>query len=201
MRGDGAPGSTSNFHFHPVTPDRWDDLEALFGSRGACAGCWCMYWRQTRTEFERFRGQENREALKSLVDGGKVPGILAYSDDQPIGWVSVGPREDFRALERSRILKPVDDQPVWSVVCFFVARSFRHRGLTVELLKAAASYAGQSGARILEGYPSEPKSGQPDPFVYTGVASAFRRAGFHEVARRSPSRPIMRLYLDKSAGS
>jgi GNAT superfamily N-acetyltransferase len=102
-----------------------------------------MYWRQTRTEFERFRGQENREALKSLVDGGKVPGILAYSDDQPIGWVSVGPREDFRALERSRILKPVDDQPVWSVVCFFVARSFRHRGLTVELLKAAASYAGQ----------------------------------------------------------
>jgi GNAT superfamily N-acetyltransferase len=159
-----------------------------------------MYWRQTKEEFERLRGQGSREALRSLVDGGTIPGILAYSDDRPIGWVSVGPREDFRALERSRVLKPVDDQPVWSVVCFFVAKAFRHRGLTVELLKAAASHAKLNGARILEGYPSEPKSGQPDPFVYTGVASAFRRAGFDEVAKRSPSRPIMRLYLDRSTG-
>ncbi len=142
--------STDNLHFHPVTPDRWGDLEALFGPRGACAGCWCMYWRQTRSEFEQLRGEQNRMALKALVDAGEIPGILAYSGHGPVGWVSVAPRETFAALKRSRVLKPVDDQPVWSVVCFFVAKGFRRQGLTVELLKAAGDYAKQRGARILE---------------------------------------------------
>jgi GNAT superfamily N-acetyltransferase len=99
-------------------------------------------------------------------------------------------------LSRSRVLKPVDDQPVWSVVCFFVARSQRHKGLTVKLLKAAVEYARANGARIIEGYPVEPKEGKsPDVFVYTGLFSAFKQAGFSEVLRRSETRPIMRFIL------
>jgi hypothetical protein len=96
------------FEFHPVTPDRWTDLEALFGPRGACGGCWCMYWRQTRSEYEQMKGDANRQALKGMVESGEEPGLLAYHGRKPVGWVCVAPRPAFSALERSRILKPVD---------------------------------------------------------------------------------------------
>ena len=183
--------------FHPVTPERWDDLEALFGPRGACAGCWCMWWRLKRSVFTQQKGEGNRQALKAIIGSGEVPGLLAYDGEQVVGWCSIGPREVFPALERSRILKRVDDQPVWSVVCFFIAKPFRRRGLTVDLLGAGVSYARDHGARIVEGYPEEPRKGQsPDPFVFTGLASAFRKAGFVEVLRRSETRPIMRYYIE-----
>jgi GNAT superfamily N-acetyltransferase len=182
--------------FQPVTPDRWRDVEKLFGERGACAGCWCMYWRMKRSDFDAKRGQGTKRALKKLVTQERVPGLLAYAEGEPIGWCSVAPREEFPVLENSRILKRVDDKPVWSVVCFFVARPHRRKGITVELLKAAVEYAGRCGAKIIEGYPVEPKKDNVAPvFVYTGIASAFRRAGFQEVARRSETRPIMRYYL------
>jgi GNAT superfamily N-acetyltransferase len=188
--------NTLELDFQPVTPQRWADLEALFGPRGACAGCWCMYWRLRRSEFELLKGDGNRLALKEIVDSGEVPGLLAYHAGQPVGWVSVEPRPAFSALERSRILKPVDDKPVWSVVCFFVRRGYRRKGVTVNLLRAAVEYARQHGAEIVEGYPVEPKDAKaPDVFVYTGLASAFRQAGFEEVLRRSETRPIMRYTI------
>ncbi len=179
--------------FHPVTPDRWPDLERLFGPRGACAGCWCMWFRQTRAQFERMKGAGNRDALHALVEEGPPPGILAYTGEEPVGWCALAPRAEYSLLARSRILRPVDEEPVWSIVCFFVARPHRRRGLTVELLRAASRYARERGARVVEGYPVEPKAGaKPDTFVYHGLASAFRAAGFAEVARRSETRPIMR---------
>jgi GNAT superfamily N-acetyltransferase len=179
--------------FHPLTAERWVDLEALFGPRGACAGCWCMWWRRTRTEWDRQRGDGNREAFRTLVASGIVPGILAYADGQPIGWCAIQPREAYPALERSRVLKPVDDQPVWSVTCFFVAKSHRRQGLTVRLLAEAVAYARERGAVLVEGYPVAPrKDRMPDVYAFTGTVSAFRRAGFREVARRSETRPIMR---------
>jgi GNAT superfamily N-acetyltransferase len=182
--------------FHPLIPERLSDFEKLFGPRGACGGCWCMYWRLSRTQFEDQQGEHNRRSIKALVDSGNIPGILAYADEEPIGWCSIAPREEFSTLGRSRVLKPVDDQPVWSVVCFFVARSQRKQGLTVQLLKAAIEYARSSGAKIIEGYPVEPKADKsPDVFVYTGLFSAFKKAGFSEVLRRSETRPIMRYYL------
>lgn len=185
----GAPAWT----FYPLTPERWRDFEALFGPRGACGGCWCMWWRLTRSEFDRQKGEGNRQAMKALVDSGRVPGILAYSGERPVGWCSVAPREEFGALARSRVLRPVDDRPVWSVVCFFVDKVYRRQGLTVALLRAAVDYAAAHGATIVEGYPSEPKKADaPAVFLYTGTVSAFRKAGFVEVARGSPSRPIMR---------
>jgi GNAT superfamily N-acetyltransferase len=182
--------------FQPLTPETWAYLERLFGPRGACCGCWCMYWRLPHSQFDTQAGELNHLNLRALVDAGNVPGILAFSDGNPAGWCSLGPREEFPTLARSRILKPVDDIPVWSVVCFFIARAERHKGLTVELLKEAVSFAASRGARVIEGYPVEPKAGKsPDVFAYTGLSSAFLQAGFNEVARRSATRPIMRYYV------
>jgi GNAT superfamily N-acetyltransferase len=183
-------------NFHPLTPERWPDLEQLFGPKGACCGCWCMYWRLLHKQFKEQTGNLNQRNLKALVDSGAVPGILAYADETPVGWCSLAPREEFPRLGRSRILKPLDDQPVWSVVCFFVAKGYRKQGLTIQLLKTAVNFAQDNGAHIVEGYPIEPKSGKsPDAFVYTGLASAFQQAGFIEIARRSETRPIMRYTI------
>lgn len=184
--------------FHPLTLDRWKDLERLFGKRGACGGCWCMWWRLKRTEFERQKGEKNKAALKKIVRSGQVPGILAYADEKAIAWCSVGPRETYPALERSKVLKRIDDKPVWSVVCFFVAKPFRRKGVSVSILRATVEYAKKNGAKIVEGYPVEPKKGRwPDAFVWTGLPSAFLKVGFKEVHRGSPTRPIMRYFIKK----
>ena len=181
---------------YPLTPERWDDLEKLFGQRGACGGCWCMYWRLLAAKFECGKGQSNKRALKKIVTSGGVPGLLAYRSSEAIGWCSLGPREDYPRLERSRILKRVDDEPVWSVTCLFIAKPYRRQGVSVELLQAAVAYATRQDAGILEGYPFEPKSEDlPGAFVWTGLVSAYRQAGFVEVARRSSTRPIMRYFL------
>jgi GNAT superfamily N-acetyltransferase len=177
----------------PATLARWTDLVGLFGPRGACAGCWCMYWRRERRRWEEGKGAGNRAALRRVVEQGPPPGMIAYAGRTPIGWCAVAPRADYPGLARSRVLAPVDDAPVWSISCLFVARPFRGRGLTPALVAAAAKLARRHGARAVEGYPVEPPGRQPDAFVWTGLASAFRRAGFVEVARRSPTRPIMRL--------
>ena len=181
---------------YPLTADRWPDLEALFGSRGATGGCWCMWWRVARSQFTAQRGEGNKQALKRLAEAGEALGLLAYIEGHPVGWCAVGPREGFPVLERSRILKRVDDIPVWSIVCFFVNRRHRGKGLTIALLRAAIAYAKQHGARVVEGYPVEPKTSRmPELFAYTGLASAFQRAGFVEVLRRSQTRPIMRYSI------
>jgi len=178
---------------HPLTPERWPDFERLFGERGACGGCWCMFWRLTRAEFEAGKGAGNRSAMKQLVASGKIPGLLAYEGSQAVGWCALAPRETYSALQRSRLLKPLDNQPVWSVSCLFVAKTHRRRGVSVQLLKAAIEHARCQGGVIVEGYPQEPKKTTvPDVFAWTGLASAFRQAGFKECARPSPTRPIMR---------
>jgi GNAT superfamily N-acetyltransferase len=189
----------SRLEFRPLTTERWRDLERLFGERGACGGCWCMFWRLKRSEFDKKKGAGNRRALKKIVDADEQPGILAYANDEPVGWCAVAPRESYPVLENSRVLKRIDDEPAWSVPCFFIAKPFRRRGVSAELLKAAVEHARKRGARILEGYPVQPKKSRiPDVFAYTGLPSAFRKAGFVEVERRSPTRPIMRCRLEGS---
>lgn len=184
--------------FHPVTAENFPDLEQLFGPRGAMGGCWCMWWRVKRKEFEAQQGDGNHEAMCSIVESGRIPGILAYSGGEPAGWCSVAPREDFSVLDRSPNLKRVDDQPVWSIVCFFIAKKFRRQGLSTKMISAAIEYAGQQGARIIEGYPIEPKTGQaPDIYAFTGLVSTFEKSGFKEVARRSEARPIMRYFIEE----
>lgn len=188
-------GSPVVLQIEPATADRWADVVALFGRRGACGGCWCMYWRRSAAEYERGKGRGNRDALRRLVAGGATPGLLAYAGGAPVGWCAVAPREAYPRLERARVLKRIDDRPVWSVVCLFVAKECRRRRVSVALLEAAAAFAASRGARILEGYPVEPRGAMPDPFAWTGTAAAFRAAGFREAARGSPTRPIMRRAL------
>ncbi len=185
-----------SLEFHALTPERWADFEDLFGERGAAGGCWCMWWRLTKREFDAQKGEGNRRAMKAIVDASRVPGILAYHKGQPVGWCSVAPRGEFPRLERSRILEPLDEQPVWSVVCFFVAKPYRRRGVAKRLLQAAVEYVKSRGGRIVEGYAVEPKKGStPDLFAYHGLAAMFRSVGFKEVGRRSGTRPIMRFVI------
>ena len=188
--------------FHPLTPQRWPDFESLFGERGACGGCWCMWWRLTSREFEAQKGEANRKAMKRIVEARHVPGILAYHKKQPVGWCAVAPRDEFPRLERSRILRPVDDKPVWSVVCLFVEKGYRNRGVATRLLRAAVDHVRRKGGKIVEGYAVEPRRGRlPDAFAYHGPAESYRQAGFKEVARRSETRPIMRYTIRRrSAG-
>jgi GNAT superfamily N-acetyltransferase len=181
------------FSFQPLTPKNWKDFEILFGPKGACGGCWCMTWRLKAAEYEKRKGKGNKMAMKELVKKSP-PGIIAYMNNKPAGWCAVAPRNEYVRLENSKILRPVDDKPVWSVSCFFIAKEFRHRGLSLKLLKAAIDFAYSNGATIVEGYPVEPKNDTlPGVFAWTGLASVFLKAGFREVARRSETRPLMRI--------
>lgn len=187
--------------FEPLTGERWPDLERLFGARGACGGCWCMAWRKKRADFVRDKGEANRASLRAMAEAGAEPGILAYDGDVPVGWCAVAPREAYVFLERSRVLRPLDRTPVWSVSCLFVDRAYRNRRVSVELLRAAMAFVRARGGRVLEGYPTETKKGHlPAPFVWTGLLKAFLEAGFHEMPRWSPNRPIVRYEIDSQTG-
>ena len=190
-----SPSTPSNspLTFLPLTLERWTDLEALFGENATCDECWCMWWRQTHARFMQNRGEANRRAMQEIVRSGVVPGIIAYDGDNPVGWCSVAQREQFGRLVRSPILKPIDDEPVWSVACFVVGRSARGRGVMRALLPAAVKYAAENGATIVEGYPRDTAVKRYSAAdLYLGTVSLFTAAGFAEAARRSPARPIMR---------
>jgi GNAT superfamily N-acetyltransferase len=155
-----------------------------------------MWWKLSRKDWTAAKGTKNKNSLKKIVKSGTSPGIIAYDGDVPVGWCALEPRENYPVLAKSRSLKPVDDQPVWSITCFFVTKDYRRKGLSVKLLDAAAKYAKKQKAQILEGYPSVVKKNDvPGPFIWTGTESAFKRARFVEVARPSASRCIMRRAL------
>jgi len=179
----------------PLNRNLWTDFEELFGLNGACGGCWCMYWKLRGKAYDESKGPAARQMHKSIVDAGTVTGLLAYAEGEVVGWVAVEPRAEYEKLAYSRVLTPVDDKPVWSVTCFYVAKAYRRRGVTVSLLKAAVKYVKRQGGKIVEGYPVDAKKNMPAPFVYTGTASAFQKAGFKEVARNSPTRPIFRFEI------
>jgi GNAT superfamily N-acetyltransferase len=187
---------TTELSFKPLKRNLWTDFEELFGPNGACAGCWCMFWKLRGKAYEETKGSETRQMHKSIVDSGVVTGLLAYLRGEVVGWIAIEPRDAYPKLAHSRALKPVDVQPVWSVTCFFVAKKSRRRGVAVELLKAAVDHVKKQGGKIVEGYPVDAQKELAAPFIYTGTASAFRQAGFKEVARRTPTRPIFRFIIE-----
>jgi GNAT superfamily N-acetyltransferase len=164
----------------PLTPERWRDFATLFGRNGACAGCWCMYWRLPGPEWHAGCGSSNRRRFRAVVGRGREPGVIAYVNGEPAAWCAVAPREDFTRLERSPTRRRFDALATWSITCFFTARPHRHRGLMEVLLRAALEHARSQGAQVVEGYPAEKKSGRlgSGSAGYMGVASTFRRAGF-----------------------
>ncbi len=187
----------------PASAERWNDLETVFGPRGAYAGCWCMFWRLKRSEFNQLTKEERKARLRELTTHTLPPGVIAYTKGQPIGWCAVGPRQDFPPMATSKTLKPIDNLPVWSVVCFFVVKSHRRQGVMVELLRGAVRFAAEHGASIVEGYPldmqSHPLTSQrlSGYAGYMGIASAFRLAGFSEAARASETQLIMRCVIER----
>ncbi len=185
-----------NFSWKPLTPELWDDFSTLFGERGACGGCWCMYWRQTAKEFRENRGAKNRNAIHTLVKGGTIPGIIGYVGGAPAGWIAIAPRSETPRIAASRVMAPVDDPDSWFISCLFIGKSLRNKGVSVEMIKAACDFAFSKGANVVEACPHDLPAGerQPDPFVYLGLAPAFRKAGFKDAVRRSPKRPLMRKF-------
>ena len=176
------------FEARSITKERWPDLLELF-DRPVVRTCFCMFYRKTGGTGV---GIENRRAMKALVDRGTVPGLIGYEDGVPVAWVSLGPREDYAKLGRSPIMKPVDDRPVWSIVCFFVDRSVRGKGLAERMLRAAVDHARAHGARLVEAYPVDGRERKDPDEMFFGAKSMYDRAGFREVARRRPTRPVVR---------
>ncbi len=188
----------TNIEIHPLTADRWRDLSALFRSDRVTDDCWCMWFRETTAEFRANQGTKNRDAFRRIVNDGPPPGVLAYVDRRPAGWCAVAPREAYGRLERSRTLARVDDAPVWSITCFFIAAAYRGRGIARALLDGAASLAAEHGARMIEAYPVDTDGRRiRDDEAYHGVAELFGAAGFTEVARRNDRRPIMRRAVSR----
>lgn len=183
----------------PLTPDRWSDLETIFNARGCSVarGCWCMFYRLSGScpplPPGVTRAQENRAALKALVDAGKPPGLIGYRGKVPVGWISLGPREEYAKLKRSPVMKPVDEQPVWSIVCFVVPAEHRGQGVAQALLEAAVAYARKQGATLVEAYPVDKPTHSHDDAMWFGPKSMYDKAGFEEAARRKPHRPIVRI--------
>jgi GNAT superfamily N-acetyltransferase len=183
---------------HPLTSQRWPDLEALFGENGAEGGCWCMWWRLKPKDYARNAGQGNKLAFRGLVNAGQPVGLMAYAGERAVGWCSVAPREQLLRIPSSTTWRPVDDLPVWSISCFFVDKAHRGAKIASKLLSAAVEYARVNGAGIVEAYPKDVSVSlkpEKDRSLYFGTVDMFRGAGFEEVIRRHPAFPIMRLWL------
>lgn len=179
----------------PLTPERFPDMEAVFGERGTARRCFCMYWRHPDGGYDDKR--DNRDRFADRVAQDPPPGLLGYIGDEPVGWVQVGPRDEFPTLRRSRLFRPVDDLEVWTINCFVVRSGHRRRGVGKGLLDAAIEFARSQGARVVEAYPVDGKRSSSVDY-FTGTLSMFQRHGFTEIIRRNDTRPIVRLELDRS---
>jgi GNAT superfamily N-acetyltransferase len=182
-----------------LTPAKWDDLETLFGSKGACGGCWCMYWRVERGEkWNAIKGQINRQAFKNLVTGRKAHGAIAYAGNEPVGWCSFDKRQDYYKLDRAPSLKCEDAADVWSIPCFYIKNSYRRQGVAKALLSfAVETLKTRYKAKIIEGYPVQSKRDAkiPAAFAWTGTSSLFLKAEFKPVGRPGGGKRRMRLCL------
>ena len=185
----------------PLAPERFADLAALFEEGGDPKWCWCTYFRFRGRDWTNSTSAGNRAALEDLTKRPLPPGLVGYDDDRAVGWVSLGPREDYERLAYSKVLAPIDETPVWSIVCFVVSRKARRKGVAAALLEAAIEFARDHDATTLEAYPVDTSGGRvPAANAFHGTLAMFERAGFEVVERRqwnatSPVRPIVRLSL------
>jgi len=180
----------------PLRRSDWPTLVALFGARGACGGCWCMFWRRPRggAAWERSKGAPNRRALQRLVAAGRVTGLLAFAGREPIGWCSLGPRRDFPKLANSPSLAAPAPVGAWVVSCFFVRNGWRGRGVGSALLDAAVALARRRRAPALDGFPARtsPTKTLAHAFAWTGVPAMYRACGFRDATPPGQWRPVYR---------
>jgi len=187
----------------PLTLDHWPAFERLFGKNGACMGCWCMYWRLPRKEYDAARGASAKRLFKARVRAGPPPGVIAFEEGEAVGWLQVGPRRDTpqwntpKRLSAPLKTEHAEDDGVWGATCFFVKAGHRRRGISDALLKGGIALAKAHGARVLEACPMDPEGRMDTVSLYVGHVSVFRRAQFKEIARRKENRPLMRLTLKR----
>lgn len=186
--------TVEEWEYFPLTPQRWVDFETLFGPNGACAGCWCAWFLMTHREYNEAGKEGHKDLMRTLVHSGIEPGIIAYADGVPAGWIAFAPRERYKRLATSKQLGAVDDKPVWVIPCFFVHRDYRRHGLMEKLLNAAVEYARSRGVQTLEAFPLDVEGKMSSIQMFTGKSSVFYKLGFKDVARRE-KRPILRLEL------
>lgn len=186
--------TVEEWEYFPLTPQRWVDFETLFGPNGACAGCWCAWFLMTHREYNEAGKEGHKDLMRTLVHSGIEPGIIAYADGVPAGWIAFAPRERYKRLATSKQLGAVDDKPVWVIPCFFVHRDYRRHGLMEKLLNAAVEYARSRGVQTLEAFPLDVEGKMSSIQMFTGKSSVFYKLGFKEVVRRE-KRPILRLEL------
>jgi len=193
------PDFLNQLTFEPLTKANWNNFVQLFGSKGACGNCWCMYYRLKKSDYQEGKADDgNKAAMKELVWKERPTGILGFYEGQAIAWCAFAPREDFIKLESSRVHKRIDDKIVWSIPCFFIDKNFRRHGVSSELLKGVIRYAREVGIKIIEAYPTTPTQEKlADSFAWIGLYKSFERAGFEIVDRTSKNRPMVRYYIDK----
>ena len=193
------PDFLNQLTFEPLTKTNWNKFVLLFGNKGACGNCWCMYYRLPKSDYQEGKTDDgNKDAMKELVWENKPTGVLAFYEGQAIAWCAFAPREDFIKLENSRVHKRIDDKAVWSIPCFFIDKNFRRHGVSVELLKGVIKYAREVGIKIIEAYPTTPTQEKlADSFAWIGLYKSFERAGFEIVDRTSQNRPMVRYYCEK----
>ncbi|GAA0936534.1 GNAT family N-acetyltransferase [Nonomuraea longicatena] len=191
----------TDFTTAPLTPDTWQDFEQVMGPNGGARGCWCMHWRLSFGECAAGAGDGNRDALHERATRRPPPGLVCYLGGEPVGWVGIGERAEYPRLRRSPVTKALDTAPVWVITCLFVRRGHRNRGLQTKMITAACDFAADNGRHTVEGFPVDPAPGRiaGADNAMTGIASAFREAGFTEVARRKHDRPAMRRTVARTA--
>jgi ribosomal protein S18 acetylase RimI-like enzyme len=201
--------TTGEIRIVPATRAIWDDVVAVFGTKGDPSRCWCQWFRMRNADWKHATTAANREALKEQVVGSErdpAPGLIAYVDGEPAGWCAVAPRAGYPRLETSLVMKTlartVDgdefaDPRVWSITCFVVRVNARRNGLAGELVRSAVDFARDHGADIVEGYPVDidRKSSVSSSELYHGALSMFVDAGFEVVAGQGDARPVVRLEL------
>lgn len=191
----------NGFAVLPLTTERWGDLEDLFGPQGPCYGCWCNHFRMPQRLRKPLLGEGARRLFEERVKQGPPPGVLAYADDKAVGWLQVGPRADIPEWNNPRRAStpladaPAEDISNWAASCFFVRRGFRGQGVTGALIEGAIDFARESGARLIEAAAMDNREKRSADGLYVGPESVLRRAGFVEVARQKPGRPLLRLVL------
>jgi GNAT superfamily N-acetyltransferase len=190
--------ASPDVEIQPLTKRRLADLRALFDEGGDPKTCQCAFWRVRASGWGDWTRDRNRTVLEAVAGHRPAPGLVAYAEGRVVGWVSVGPRQDYERLERSKVLARIDDKPVWSIVCFVVSRGWRGRGVATALLDAAVEHARKHGATLVEAYPVDPSRGRVTAAAaYMGALGMFERAGFEVAERRqwnatTPVRPIVR---------
>lgn len=164
---------------HPVTPERFDDFADVVNPNRRATHCWCLSHRCTAAEVREL-GETREDAMRAL-SGRRPPGVVTYRDGVPVGWCSVSPRSENTRLQRSTVNHPVDDVPVWSIICVVVRGGHRRQGVTRHLLAGAVAYAEANGAPAVEAYPVDPPDRMDLTQAFVGTRSMFDAAGFEVI--------------------